>query len=320
MPRCVAAVTLVLLLGCSQKSRQTPPPQTKIVERSSAPGNPTELISVETNRGPEVQDGFRGRVHPLLDAMPTLGIRAASSPIGRGRGFAAGYFPQQFRAPFDKFTVAVADRNHSAEVFSAFLPERFQNVGQTWEFDVKRLLPVLRQIHPGASVELGAPGRRGGPNGGFALLRAVSESHFEIFARVHAEFGLAPGMYLTPACFEGRILVNRKMKVIEAFTLSLPKDLGLNVTLTAVLPSEALIDIVHLDRLELVGGKASFGEERAWTREMPLQAARKKLKGAFYKFIDIQWVKPESAIAKAREQNRPILAVVLWGDLDDQSC
>ena len=51
-----------------------------------------------------------------------------------------------------------------------------------------------------------------------------------------------------------------------------------------------------------------------------LAEARAKLKGSFYRFLDIQWVKPELAVEQAREQNRPILAIVMWGDLDDQSC
>jgi hypothetical protein len=40
----------------------------------------------------------------------------------------------------------------------------------------------------------------------------------------------------------------------------------------------------------------------------------------FYRFQEIAWVKPEQAVEEARKQNRPILAIVLWGDLDDQSC
>ena len=100
----------------------------------------------------------------------------------------------------------------------------------------------------------------------------------------------------------------------------MPTNVSLNATLTAILPSEALIDIVHLDRMELTGGRPASPKEEGWSQEITLTAARSKLKGTFYKFVSIQWVKPERALAEARKRNRPILAIVLWGNLDAQNC
>ncbi|MFQ5733942.1 MAG: hypothetical protein ACE5KM_18545, partial [Planctomycetaceae bacterium] len=264
--------------------------------------------------------GFRGNVHPAISRTRSLDAEATCSRIGTGRGFANGYFPQQFRGPFDRFSVARPVATYSAREFSAFLPKTFEQVGQIWDVDMDRVSRFLRQFHSGASIRLEAPGRRGGPNGGFAVLRATSATHYDILARVHAEFRLAPGTYLTPAYFEVRLLIDRRNGVVRGFTFSLPTEKSLNATLTAVLPSEALIDIVHLDRMDLRGGDLSALESSAWTREITPAEARKKLRGAFYKFDDIQWVKPERAVAEARKQDRPILAIVLWGDLDDQSC
>jgi hypothetical protein len=102
--------------------------------------------------------------------------------------------------------------------------------------------------------------------------------------------------------------------------MSLPTDVRLNTTLTAVLPTEALIDIVYVDRMELIGGDSGVKDGQVWTGEISVGQARQKLKRAFYKFLEIEWVKPELAVAEAQKRNRPILAIVMWGDLDDQSC
>jgi hypothetical protein len=275
--------------------------------------------SVLTNRGSDVQVGFRGDVHPAM-ANQSLTVKAVCSPIGKGRGFSEGYFPQQFRGPFDVFAVKTPLRNYSAHDLSGFLPQTFEQPGQIWDIDLNRIAPFMKQFHSGASMRLGAPGRRSGPNGAFGVLLGVSDTQYDILARVHAEFVLAPGIYLTPAYFEGRMLINRKKRQVEAFSLSVPTNTSLNATLTAVLPSEALIDIVHLDYMELTGGRPAVWKEDGLSQQITLTEARRKLKGTFFKFADINWVKPERALEEARKQNRPILAIVLWGDLDDQSC
>ena len=310
---------LVCLAGCSQKTGGLLETKSNPSAESSTASAADVPTPVPTNRGRDVQVGFRGDVHPALENQ-TLKVNAACSLIGKGRGFAAGYFPQQFRGPFEEFAVKTPVRNYSAHDLSGFLPQTFEQPGQIWDIDLKRIAPFLKQFHSGASMKLAAPGRRGGPNGAFGVLRGVSETHYDILTRVHAEFVLAPGTYLTPAYFEGRMLIDRKKRRVEAFSLSVPTNVTLNAMLTAVLPGEALIDIVHLDRMELTGGRPAARKKDGWSQEITLTAARRKLKGTFYKFVEIQWVKPETALAEARKRNRPILAIVLWGDLDDQSC
>jgi hypothetical protein len=169
-------------------------------------------------------------------------------------------------------------------------------------------------------MKLQAPGRRGGPNGGFGVLRAISDERIEIVARVHAEILLSPGSYVTPAYFECRLLIDRSESRVTAFSLALPNDIGLNVTLTAILPTEALIDIVYLDHMQSVGGEVAELEPDDAQTGISIEDARQRLKAMFYRFQEIAWVKPEQAVEEARKQNRPILAIVLWGDLDDQSC
>jgi hypothetical protein len=313
------AVILVLVLcspGCSKKTEW--PDSSELDQSPSIPAD--GIGQVTADREPEVETGFRGDVHPALKGEQLLELRAVCSPVGTGMGFKQEFFPSQFRPLFDAFSIAEALHDYSSADFSIFLPQQIGEPGQLWKLDVGRVAPFLRQFHHGASMNLEAPGRKSGPNGGYAVLRAVSETHLEIVARVHAEFVLAAGTYLTPAYFECRLLIDRKIGQVTDFALSVPTDVSLNTTLTVVLPTEALIDIIHVDKMELRGGDAKAGDEYAWTDQVSMEQARKKLKRAFYKFMEIQWVKPELAIAEAKQQNRPILAIVLWGDLDDQSC
>src|SRR5436305_11406783 len=58
---------------------QEPPP---LVRKPAAPYHPTP---VALNRGPEVGDGFRGDVHPLLFGETRLPVTAQWTRIGKGR-------------------------------------------------------------------------------------------------------------------------------------------------------------------------------------------------------------------------------------------
>lgn len=319
MTRWAIVALMIAVCGCSEKSPIQPQlPADAATEQAPQPV-PDVLAPSPTNRGSHVQDGFQGDVHPAL-AEQSLQMRVTSSAIGTGRGFAEGYFPRQFRWPFEEFKVATAVRSYSAHDLSAFLPQKFEQPGQMWEIDAERVAPFMKQIHSGASLTLAAPGRRGGPNGAFGVLRGVSGTQFEILTRVHAEFVVAPGAYVTPSYFEGRMLIDRQSRRVESFSLAVPSDLRLNATLTAVVPREALIDIVHLDRLELHGGSPKGGKQQEWTTEISLAEARRKLMASFYKLSEIQWVSSDVAVSMAQEQERPILAIVLWGGLDNQSC
>ncbi len=314
-PRAVVAVVavvemvavVVLTAGCSSK---VPAPVSHATERV-----------IRTNRGADVADGFRGDVHPEIATDLNLDVSAACSFLGTGRGFDAGYFPPQFRQPFETFRVAHPARSYAARDLSAFLPVQFTAAaGQTWEIDTARLVPFLRQFHAGASWQLGAPGRRYGPNGAFATLRGISDSHYEILARVHAEFQLDRGVFVSPAYFEGNLWLNRATGNVDYFRLAVPTDLSLNTTLTRMLDREALIDIIHVEQFELVAGQPPDPAELTWSSQIETSAAREKLKRQFYKFLEINWVKPELAAEEAKRRQKPIMALVLWGDLDDQSC
>jgi hypothetical protein len=321
MSRFIAVFVILSLTGCSKDAEPN-----QAADSSSDSSDPSSsrvaelVIPIGANRGPNVEDGFQGSVHPALDVEQSLIVRATCSRIPKGRGFAEGYFPQQFRGPFDQFVVANKTHKYFSGDFSPFLPQEFGEPGQIWEIDATRILRFLKQFHAGASMSLQSPGRRSGPNGAFAVLRAISDKQIEVLARIHAEFVVDEDSFITPAYFECRLLIDRTTSRVNAFMLSIPTAIHLNATLTAALATEALIDIVHLDQMELVGGDVSTLKTQTMANGISLETARANLKRVFYKFLDVDWVKPEMAVAEARKQQRPIMAIVLWGDLDDQSC
>jgi hypothetical protein len=277
---------------------------------------PAQVVPRTTN----LPRGFHGDVHPLLEGQAEFSLRAEISPIRPGRALDYGYFPPHYYDAYRALRPAEVNRNYSAAKLSRLLPEQFDEVGQTWSVDLPTIASLLRQFHPGAGTSLRAPGRRAGPNGAFGLLRAASATHYEVLVRAHGELQLAEGIFLTPSCFLGRMLINRDTKSVEWLKIAVPQDQALNATLTVGLESEALIDIVHIDAMQLEGGDAAIADQLTWDQSLNLTEAATQLKSLFFEFMDIHWTNPEQAMELAAQSGKPILAVVLWGCLDEQNC
>ncbi len=285
---------------------------------------------VALNRGPAVLDGFRGDVHPLLHGQTKLEVTAHWTPVGKGREKIHENVPEEVYRLFRDLRVAKERHTYTEREFSAFLPDELGSVGQIWSLDLDKVIGFLKQFHPNPSMHLVAKGRRAGPDGAFAVLRAVSPTHLDIVYRIHAEFDLTPkvsssptplvGAWYTPSYFAGRVLVNRKTGTVDHFQLALPAEKSLNVHLTVAHPRGSNRDIVRVGRMELIGGNSKTVDDINWVKEMHTAEAHRKLKTVFYKFMEIDWVPTEQALAVARERKKPIFAVVLWGALDDQSC
>ncbi len=344
----VLAIAYVTLFrdGAGQKAAAPGPP-------AEAPGeaNPTQPrpVPVALNRGPDVRDGFRGDVHPLLVGQTRLRVTAHWTPVGKGRDQLHRTIHPQLYAWFTDLRPSQSEHTYTARDFSAFLPETVGaetvgadkvgadaagNVGQCWAIDPDRMIGFLKQFHPRPSLNLVAAGRRAGPDGAFALLRAVSPTHLDIVFRLHAEFYLTPQVWpaheplvrawYTPAYLSGRVLVNQRTGQVDHFRLGLPADKSLNVHLTTefedVLVYKQARDVVRVDRMELIGGDSELVNSIAWTRALDSAEADRRLARIFYKFLEIDWTPFDQAAAQARSRGRPIFAVVSWGSFEDQSC
>jgi hypothetical protein len=293
-----------------------------------------EPTPVALNRGPEVRDGFRGDVHPVLSDRARLEVTAFWTPVGTGRDQLDRTLSPSAYSWFTELRPARAQQTYTARDFSAFLPETVGEVGQVWALDGDKIVGLLKQFHPRASMHLVASGRRAGPDGAFAILRAASPSYLDIVFRIHTEFYLTPDSALTseplvrawytPAYLSGRLLVNRGTGVVEHFRLALPTDKALNVHLTTSVEDvnefKTARDIVRVERMELSGGDAGLAETLSWTRALALAEAQRRLAKVFYKFLDIDWVPFDQVLAQAHSRSRPIFAIVSWGSFEDQSC
>jgi hypothetical protein len=287
---------------------------------------------VAPNRGPEVPDGFRGDVHPLLHGPTRLEVTADWSPVGKGRDRIERTLNPAVYSWFTELKPALPRQTYTAQDFSAFLPATAGEVGRLWALDADRVARFLRQFHPRPSMRLVAPGRRAGPDGAFGILRAVSPSHLDIAFRIHAEFYLTPrsgpgariGAWYTPAYFSGRVLVNKQAGTVDYFRLGLATDKALNVHLTVDASRMGYggnaHDIVRVERMELTGGDGGLAEGLRWEGALTPAEADRRLAKVFYKSLEADWVPFDRALAEARGQNRPIFAVVSWGATDDQSC
>jgi hypothetical protein len=253
--------------------------------RQSSP--PHQPIPVAANRGPEVLDGFQGDVHPLLFGRTRLEVTARWTPVGKGRDQLHRAIHPKFYSWFTELKPTRAQQTYTEADFSAFLPAAVGEVGQLWALDADKIARILKQFHPHPSLHLVAAGRRAGPDGAFAILRAVAPSHLDIVFRLHAELYLTPDAWpadgplvqawYTPAYFAGRVLVNRRTGTVEHFWLGLATDKALNVHLTINAPGFANVTqprgIVRVEHMELTGGDARLVEKVPRTKALKLVRA-----------------------------------------------
>ena len=293
------------------------------------PLNLSKRVPVALNRGPDVPDGFRGDVHPVFPRPTELQV-AAYWDINRNQGrdgaFFSGVLPE-IRDHFLGFEVSVPTHTYSERDFSRLLPAgELDSVGHMWALDLNKVSGFLKQLHPNPSMRLVAKGRRPGPDGGFGILRAVSPGHLDILFRVHAEFDVRPAYvgqgaeaWYSPACFLGRIVIDRKAGTVESFRLALPTDTHYNVHVTIADKGE-LHGWMHVDRMELVGGSWENAGRIRWAEQIEPSEAFDRLTKVFFKFKEIDWVPFEKVQGIARARKQPILAVVALGALDNQTC
>ncbi len=213
-------------------------------------------------------------------------------------------------------------KDYNAADFQVFLPSSSANVGDVWDLDPEGVLPFLQQFHSGArtdfrvySTKHGNYGSKG-KKGAKACLRALSPKYAEVIFRIHALFILnGPDVRFTPAQFAGRLVINRSEGSVIAFALSLPSR-NSNVDINAF----GAADIVFVPRMELSALSEDPVHEIVWETAIAEEEAFGKLKSAFYKFAGIKWTPIEDTVKLAKETNRPIHALVLFGVLDDESC
>jgi len=211
---------------------------------------------------------------------------------------------------------------YDGPLFRTFLPRAPVALGEVWEVAGTEVLEFLRQFHAGAVQQARFSG--GEVPGTYACLRAVSARAFEILIRAHASFHLEDGVIYKPGQYEGRLVVERGSGALLWFQLALPSrdtNVDVNVPYEDVEGGRTVkhmsADIGWVPRMELTSGDPPAFE---WSRELALDEARLALRRAFYRFAQLDWLPFEEAVLRARQEQKPLHLVLLFGVLDDDSC
>jgi hypothetical protein len=344
---------LALLVGCGQAPPTTPEPAAandEPVPPAPRPGKGKrpkvfEYDAVRVNPDLAIPEGFRGAVHPELAAEAELALEARwrpTLPEAKRTGLKLGIIdnaespeyaiPDELVRLLTESGPAVPRATHGAEALSTLLPASLEGAGQMWKIDLDAAARFLQQIHPATAMTFDRYrqpyGRRPGPAGAFGILRAATDEWLDVVFRIHGEFILKEGAIVyTPACFLGRMLVDRRADRVAWLEMRVPGDLSvnLNILVTFFLPGDPRKEVTNIvfervETMELVGGEREALARVPAEGALPLQEAELRLKKAFYKFFDIEWVPIEESVATATRLRRPILAAVLTSPLDDQSC
>ena len=258
----------------------------------------------------------------------TIQVDAYWAPIAN-----AALNSSKHAALFNNLSPAHPSQEYGTDAFRVFFPKKSFTVGNLWELDVEKIIPFLRQFHPGATAEMhNNPGTEFilelfgltlfrsstfESEGAYACIRAVSPTYAEIVFRIHAEFLLdrEAGAYFTPAQFTGRLILNRKSGTIREFWLYLPPR-NSNVDINAY----GLADMVFVPRMELVGRNTQDQRDIVWKTTITEKEAKGLLETAFYRFSKIERYPIEDVVAQAQAKKRPIHVVLTWGAFDAESC
>lgn len=294
-----------------------------------------DRVPVALNRGPEVLDGFQGHVHPVLSRRADLEV-TANWTFERNQGDDPAFLhkaPPAARAMFLTLGVTTPTKTYIGRDFSRFLPAKeLGPVGQMWALDADKVAEFLKQFYPAPSMRLVAKGRRAGPDGAFAILRAVSPSHLDILFRVHAEFDVLPEYlksgspqpeaWYSPGYFLGRMVIDREAKKVAYFRLGLPPEdvYNVHVSVASGTAGSEYHGWMRVDRMELIGGNEGSVQNIAWVDRIETADALDRLAKVFYKFKEIDWLPFDRTQATAHARKKPIFVVVALGALDNQTC
>ena len=213
--------------------------------------------------------------------------------------------------------VAEPEKQHSASVFQAFLPNKPVSVGDLWVPDMLRVVTLLKQLHPNPNFFLHI--NAGDSFGLWACLRGYNDQYADIVFRIHAEFRLKDGWF-TPSQFTGHLVIDRNQEKVAFFEMYVPKsvinfdvnwkrDKGYMVTSTG-----------FCSKMELRAGTQDLLENVEFTESITQEAAERALILRFYKSQQINWVPLNQVLEIAQAQQKLIHVISVDGPLVDESC
>ena len=255
--------------------------------------------------------------HSANNNKITLNLDPTSEVTLKGYIAPVEYTQYNFHVKWDELAnlrVAEPEKQYSASVFHAFLPEVPISVGDLWQIQEEGALELLKQLNPNPSLDLEM--NSGDSYGLWACLRAYNDAYADIVFRIHAEFVLNDGRF-TPSQFTGHLVIDRMREKVASFRMYVPEgvlnfDVGRNSTRT--------IDVGFCPQLELRTETQTVLENIEFAESITQEAAERKMILRFYKSQQINWVSLEEALEMIEVQQKPVHAISIDGPLADEAC
>ena len=226
------------------------------------------------------------------------------------------------------FRVAAPEKEYSASVFRAFLPDEAVSVGNPWQIEEAGALELLRQLHPNPRLDM----RGYGDPGLWACLRAYTDEFVDIVFRIHTEFKLGDGWF-TPSQLTGHLVINRLEETVSFFQMRLPEGpVNFQVSWQDEKnrddDSNWIADTGFCAQMELHTGTETVLQDIPTRLETAMSGStvitqeetERLLNCQFYKSEQIDWVSMEAALALAQAQQKPIHVISIDGPLSDEVC
>ena len=228
--------------------------------------------------------------------------------------------------------VTVPEKEYSASVFRAFLPDAAVSVGSPWQIEAVGALELLQQLHPNPDLDMRYTEGENGTPGLWACLRAYTDEFAEILLRIHAEFRLNDGWF-TPSQFTGHLLINRREESVSFFQMRVPEgpvnfEVAWQDERNNWDDSNWIMDTGFCSQMELRAGTEDVLRDITTRLERTMggsttitqREAERVLNCQFYKSEQIDWVSMEKALELAQTQQKPIHVISIDGPLADESC
>lgn len=283
-------LVLVSLNGCH--AVKTPPSQTK---------TPTRTLSRDS------------AIQPIELAEQVIVVRAFWEDM-QGLDLEQLFHIPALKECFETIAPSEPERKYSAEDFTLFLPPGEAKLGQVWPLPEEVVETFLSQFHEEVLAKMNFDG-----SGAYATIASISEERIEILFRMHAQFLYPENTYLSPAQFNGRLIVNSKTKLVEYFRVTVPVHHIKNVAFE-VRSGDNLSGLTFVRRMELLHGELDWPASLKWVARDEPKGVFEKLGKQFFPCEEVGWMTPAQAWQTSRETGKPIFAIVIEGALTDQSC
>ena len=271
-------------------------------------------------------------MNPILSDKIALNIDGDAKVSVKGFIAPIEYTQSNYHVEFEwdalaNLRVAVPEKEYSASLFRAFVPDEGVSVGNPWRIEEAGALDLLRQLHPNPRLDM----RDYGDPGLWACLRAYTDEFADIVFRIHTEFELGDGWF-TPSQFTGHLIINRLEETVAFFQLHVPEG---PVNFEVAWQDEKswddsnwIVDTGFCAQMELCAGAEDVLRDITTRLEnvtsdstaITQAEAERVLNCQFYKSEHIDWVSMETALELAQAQQKPIHAISIDGPLADETC